>query len=75
MQLSQQPKEIERCRWCHSIDLFNLYGRFFENILMQSLTHLAASITEIINVEHENRCIIAGFEKIKMKISQDPKGL
>jgi len=52
MQLSQQPKELERCGWCHSIELFKLYNRFFENILMQSLTPLAASVSEIINVKY-----------------------
>ena len=75
MQLSQQPKEIAHSGWCRSIELFKLYNRFFENILIQSLTTLAASIYEIINVEHENRCKIAGFEKFNVQISQEPRGL
>ena len=75
MKISQDPKGMEHWRWCHSIEQSKLYNRFFENILVQSLTPLAASISEIINVEHENRCKIAGFEKFKMKISQEPKGL
>ena len=75
MQISQQLNERECWRWCLSIERFKLYNRFFENILIQSLTTLAASISEIINVEHENRCKIAGFEKFKMQISQEPRGL
>jgi len=42
---------------------------------MKSLTPLAASISEKINVEHENSCKIAGFENFKMQISQETKGL
>ena len=33
MQLSRQPKELERCGWCHLIELFKLYNRFFEKNL------------------------------------------
>ena len=75
MQISQDAKGLECWRRWHSIELFKLYNRFFENILMQSLAPLAASISEINNVEHENSCKIAGFENFKMQISQETKGL